>query len=49
LQTGKKLSVIADDIAEKTAAELDGYYDKDYRHLEELKFILDEEGSNYAS
>ena len=49
LQTGKKLSFIPDDIAEKTAAELDGYYDKDYRHLEELKFILDEEGSNYAS
>ena len=49
LQTGKKLSVITDDIAEKTASELDGYYDKNYRHLEELKFILDEEGSNYAS
>ena len=49
LQTGKKLSVIADNIAEKTAAELDAYYDKNYRHLEELKFILDEEGSNYAS
>ena len=49
LQTGKKLSVITYDIAEKTASELDGYYDKNYRHLEELKFILDEEGSNYAS
>jgi uncharacterized protein (DUF2249 family) len=49
LQTGKKLRVIADHIAEKTASELDGYYDKNYRHFEELKFILNEENSNYAS
>ena len=49
LQTGKKLKVLSDEIAEKTASELERYNDFDYRHLEELKFILDEEGSNYAS
>jgi ribulose-5-phosphate 4-epimerase/fuculose-1-phosphate aldolase len=49
LQTGKKLKILSSKIAEKTASELERYNDSDYRHLEELKFILDEEGSNYAS
>lgn len=49
LQTGKKLKILSNKIAEKTASELEKYNDTDYRHLEELKFILDEEGSNYAS
>jgi len=36
-------------IAEKTAAELESYPEQDQRHLAELKAILDEEGSPYAS
>lgn len=49
LQTGQKLRVLPEEIAEKTARELDGYPDQAERHLAELKLILDEEGSNYAS
>ena len=48
LQTGQPLRVLPDDIAEKTAQELDDYPDQDARHLAELRLILDEEGSNYA-
>jgi ribulose-5-phosphate 4-epimerase/fuculose-1-phosphate aldolase len=48
LQTGKPLRFISDDVAEKTAQELESYPEQDVRHLEELKAILDEEGSNYA-
>ena len=48
LQTGMPLRVIPDDIAEKTARELEEYPDQDTRHLTELKAILDEEGSDYA-
>lgn len=49
LQTGKPLRVLSDEIAEKTASELDEYPDQAARHLSELKAILDDEGSNYAS
>lgn len=49
LQTGQKLRVLSHEIAEKTAAELDDYPDQAERHLAELRAILDEEGSNYAS
>ena len=48
LQTGMPLRRIPDDIAEKTARELEQYPDQDVRHLQELKLILDEEGSDYA-
>lgn len=48
LQTGQPLRILPDDIAEKTAQELEDYPDQDERHLAELKAILDEEGSNYA-
>jgi ribulose-5-phosphate 4-epimerase/fuculose-1-phosphate aldolase len=48
LQTGRPLRVLSDDIAEKTARELEDYPDQAERHLAELKAILDEEGSNYA-
>ena len=47
LQTGLPLRVISDEIAETIASQLDGYYDQDYRHLEELKSILNEESSEY--
>ncbi|PRX31197.1 Ribulose-5-phosphate 4-epimerase/Fuculose-1-phosphate aldolase [Meinhardsimonia xiamenensis] len=48
LQTGRPLRVLSDEIAEKTAAEIDAYPGQAERHLAELKAILDEEGSNYA-
>ncbi|MBT5294953.1 MAG: hypothetical protein HOL32_05075 [Octadecabacter sp.] len=48
LQTGQPLRILSDDIAEKTASELEDYPEQDERHLAELKAILDEEGSNYA-
>ena len=48
LQTGQPLRVISDEIAEKTASEIEDYPEQDVRHLAELKAILDEEGSNYA-
>ncbi|WP_417604770.1 class II aldolase and adducin N-terminal domain-containing protein [Primorskyibacter flagellatus] len=48
LQTGQPLSVLSDEIAEKTAREIEEYPEQDLRHLAELKAILDDEGSNYA-
>ncbi|UWQ31183.1 class II aldolase and adducin N-terminal domain-containing protein [Leisingera sp. M527] len=49
LQTGQKLRVLSDEIAEKTAQELEDYPSQAERHLAELKAILDDEGANYAS
>ncbi|WP_296417626.1 class II aldolase and adducin N-terminal domain-containing protein [Pseudooctadecabacter sp.] len=49
LQTGQPLRVLPDDVAEKTAQELEDYPDQDTRHLTELKLILDGENSDYAS
>lgn len=49
LQTGMKLKVLSDEIAEKTAYEIETYPEQDVRHLAELKAILDDEGSNYAT
>jgi len=49
LQTGQPLRVLSDEVAEKTAQELETYPEQDERHLAELKAILDHEGSNYAS
>ena len=49
LQTGQPLRVLPDDIAEKTACELEEYPEQDIRHLAELKSILDDEKSNYAT
>ena len=48
LQTGMPLDVLSDEVAEKTAHEIETYPEQDDRHLTELKAILDEEGSNYA-
>ncbi|MFC3612564.1 class II aldolase and adducin N-terminal domain-containing protein [Lutimaribacter marinistellae] len=48
LQTGQKLRLLSDAVAEKTARELEEYPEQDERHLAELKAILDEEGSTYA-
>jgi len=49
LQTGQPLRVLSDEIAEKTAQELEDYPDQAGRHLEELKAILDGENDPYAS
>ncbi len=49
LQTGLPLRVLPDDVAEKTAQELESYPEQDTRHLAELKAILDAEGSDYAA
>ncbi len=48
LQTGQPLDILSDEIAEKTAQEIEAYPEQDERHLAELKAILDEEGSTYA-
>jgi ribulose-5-phosphate 4-epimerase/fuculose-1-phosphate aldolase len=48
LWTGRPLRVLSDEVAETVARQLDDYpVDNASRHLEELKAILDEEGSNY--
>lgn len=49
LQTGSELRVLSDEIAEKTASDLENYPEQSERHLSELKLILDEEGSNYRA
>ncbi len=48
LQTGMPLRVLSDEIAEKTAQELDEYPEQGDRHLAELKLILDAQEPNYA-
>lgn len=49
LQTGQPLRLLSDEIAEKTARELEEYPEQASRHLDELKAILDSEGDNYNS
>ena len=49
LQTGRPLRILPDDIAERTAREMEEYPGQSERHLSALKTILDEEGSNYAT
>jgi ribulose-5-phosphate 4-epimerase/fuculose-1-phosphate aldolase len=48
LWTQRPLRVLSDEIAEKTAREIEEYPGQSDHHLNELKAILDEEGSNYA-
>ena len=49
LQTGQPLRVLSDEIAEKTAHEIETYPGLAEKHLAELMTILDEEGSDYAN
>ena len=49
LQTGKPLRVIPAEIAERVAHELERYPGQAKRHFTEIKAILDEGGSSYAS
>ncbi|NHO58332.1 hypothetical protein GOB86_15110 [Acetobacter lambici] len=46
--TGKELSILSDEIAEKTARDWEGYTDFSIQHFEELKLILDREEPDYA-
>ncbi|MDC0077469.1 class II aldolase and adducin N-terminal domain-containing protein [Deltaproteobacteria bacterium] len=48
LWTGKKLRVLSDEIAEKTAGQWDNYPEFSQRYFEELKAILDEEDPSYC-
>ncbi len=49
LWTGRPLRTLSDEIAEKTAAELDDYPGQAERHLSELKAILDEQEPVYRN
>lgn len=49
LWTGRPLRVLPDEIAEKTAREIEDYPGQADRHFAELRAILDEEGSTYAT
>ena len=49
LQTGQPLKVLSDEIAEKTARELEDYPDQSDRHFAELKAILDDEEPDYRN
>ena len=49
LQTGAPLRVLSDEVAEKTARELEDYPGQADRHLAELKALLDREGDDYAA
>ena len=49
LQTGQPLRYIPDDSAASVADDIEEYDNQDVRHLTELKLILDDEGSTYAT
>ena len=49
LQTGQKLRVLSDEVAEKTAREPEEYPGPAEKHPSEPKAILDAEGSDYAA
>lgn len=46
--TGQKLSVLSDEIAERTARMWDDYRDAPFAHFKEMKAILDTEDGSYA-
>jgi hypothetical protein len=43
LQTGQPLRILPDDVAEKTAKQLDAYPEQGFRHFDELLAILERE------
>ena len=49
LETRQPLRVLPHEIAEKTARQIANYPGQAVRHFDEIKAILDEEGSTYAS
>jgi len=48
LQTGQPLRVLSDEVAEKTAREIEEYPSQADRHFDDLKVMLDREGSDYS-
>jgi ribulose-5-phosphate 4-epimerase/fuculose-1-phosphate aldolase len=48
LWTGQPLRVLSDEVAEKTAKDLEDYPGQAERHFAELKAILDREEPEYA-
>ncbi|MEE2773342.1 MAG: class II aldolase and adducin N-terminal domain-containing protein [Pseudomonadota bacterium] len=48
LQTGKELRRMSDEIAERVASEIENY-PTESRHFDEIKAILDSEGSDYCA
>ena len=46
--TGQKLSLMPDDIAEKTACEWEAYKESGFAHFAEMKRILDKTDGSYA-
>ena len=49
LQTGQPLRILSDEIAEKTARELDDYPGQAEAHLAQIRRILDRDDPDYAS
>ena len=49
LQTGQPLRILSDEIAEKTARELDDYPGQAEAHLAQVRRILDRDDPDYAS
>jgi len=49
LQTGQPLRVLSDEIAEKTASELDDYPGQAEAHLSQIRRILDRDDPDYAN
>ena len=49
LWTGQPLRVLSDEVAEKTAQQLEDYPEQAERHFAELKAILNQEGADYRS
>ena len=47
LQTGRKLRVLSDEIAENVAREIENYPGQAERHFSDLRTILDEQEPNY--
>ena len=48
LQTGRPLRILDDATAERTAREIETYPDQAERHFDDLKTILEREGSDHA-
>lgn len=48
LWTGRELSILSDEIAEKTAAEIESYGGQAQRFLTDIKRLLDREAPDYA-
>lgn len=48
LQTGQKLRIIPDEVAEKTAVQIDNFPEQGEKHFSAIKQLLDDDGEDYA-